>query len=176
MKHYWVALLPESHLIYTEILTVVFSEGQDSMHRTEPTIRPGYLFAHSVNCSTFGNISQLEPRQLYTATAVTGIATSYSGFYYVDYNRSMLTVMSECSLPASWLMHRAPGMFHLACLVICHLLLPWRMERKAKLEALRTWSSLPQVSILEPVTPACVRSSIFKISGNLLWHSAFPVF
>lgn len=171
-----MALLAESHLIYTEILTVVFSEGQDSMHRTEPTIRPGYLFAHSVICSTIGNISQIEPCEFYTATAVTSTATSYSGFYYVDYNYSMLTVTSECSPPASWLMHHAPGMFHLACLVVCHLLLPWRMERKAKFEGLRTWSSLPQASVSEPVTPACIRSSIFKISGNLLSHSGSPVF
>lgn len=29
-------------------------------------------------------------------------------------------------------MHRAPGMFRLACLVICHLLLPWGVESKIK--------------------------------------------
>lgn len=114
------------------------------MHRAELTVRPGSLFARSVMCRA-GNISRLEPHELYTARAVTGMATAPQGFCWGDHKGSVLTAVSECSLPASWSMRRAPGMFHLACLVICHWLLPWRMERQAKLEVLRTRSSLSQV-------------------------------
>lgn len=95
---------------------------------------------HSQGCHWYGNSS--------------------SGFCWGDHKCSVLTAVSECSLPASWSMHRAPGMFHLACLVICHWLLPWRMEREAKLEVLRTWSSLPQVKY-RTQQHQCVQSSIF---------------
>lgn len=45
---------------------------------------------------------------------------------------SLFTAVSEYSLPASLLMHLVPEMFHLAYLVACHLLLPWRNESGIK--------------------------------------------
>lgn len=85
---------------------------------------------------------------------------SSSGFCWGDHKCSVLTAVSECSLPASWSMRHAPGMFHLACLAICHWLLPWRMEREAKLEVLRIWPPLPQVT-QSTQQHRCLQSSIF---------------
>lgn len=140
------------------------------MHRTDYQT---WLFTCSFcDLQHLGNISQLEPCQHYTATAATGIPTNYLGSYCVGQNEPALTVTSECSLPASWSMHHAPGMFHLACLVICHLLLPWRMERKVKLEALRTRPSLPlgasDISTHEEFSLQNIRQSFFTLRFSSL--------
>lgn len=49
------------------------------MHKAELTVRAGSLFACSVICRS-GNISQLEPHELYTARAVSGLARTPQGF------------------------------------------------------------------------------------------------